>query len=176
MPSSLMPLIECPKGCSSKVLTLWRCQRSVGGCRWWSSASPSRHPSARRMVDSLGTRNRIPTRNSTCGGAHRGRAGTGGDLHVAVPQGDLGCGGVSVGSRDDTADADLFDALGWYAGRVAGRRRSLHVQVEALAVVPPKPQHSSAPGRSTSRRPRTFRSSRRGRSPTPSIRSEWQVG
>ena len=31
-------------------------------------------------------------------------------------------------------------------------------------------------GRSTSRRPRTARSSRVGRSPTPSIRSEWQVG
>ena len=44
------------------------------------------------------------------------------------------------------------------------------------ANVPPKPQHSSAPGSSTSRSPRTCRSSRVGRSPTPSIRSEWQVG
>ena len=44
------------------------------------------------------------------------------------------------------------------------------------AKVPPKPQHSVADGRSTSRSPRTASSSCRGRSPTPSIRSEWQVG
>ncbi len=40
------------------------------------------------------------------------------------------------------------------------------------AKVPPKPQHSCAAGSSVSRSPRTFSSSRRGRSPTPSIRSE----
>ena len=44
------------------------------------------------------------------------------------------------------------------------------------ANVPPKPQHSSARGSSTRSSPRTARSSRTGRSPTPSIRSEWQVG
>ena len=44
------------------------------------------------------------------------------------------------------------------------------------AKVPPKPQHSSAVGRSTSCRPRTLRSSRVGRSPTPRSRSEWHVG
>ena len=44
------------------------------------------------------------------------------------------------------------------------------------AKVPPKPQHSSACGSSTRSMPRTARSSRNGRSPTPSIRSEWQVG
>ena len=44
------------------------------------------------------------------------------------------------------------------------------------ANVPPKPQHSSARGSSTRSSPRTRCSSRTGRSPTPSIRSEWQVG
>ena len=42
--------------------------------------------------------------------------------------------------------------------------------------VPPNPQHSSDPGRSTSSRPRTARSSRCGLSPRCSERSEWQDG
>ena len=53
---------------------------------------------------------------------------------------------------------------------------AIEVSAFFIAKVPPKPQHSVAAGRSTSRRPRTFSSSSRGRSPTPSIRSEWQVG
>ena len=44
------------------------------------------------------------------------------------------------------------------------------------AKVPPKPQHSSAPGSSRSSRPLTAGSSRRGRSPSPRTRSPWQVG
>src|SRR5579883_1227486 len=44
------------------------------------------------------------------------------------------------------------------------------------ANVPPKPQHSCAPGSSTSSRPRTARSRRRGASPTCRKRREWQVG
>ncbi len=44
------------------------------------------------------------------------------------------------------------------------------------AKVPPKPQHSSAAGRSTSAQPPHRLEQPRGRSPTPSIRSEWQVG
>src|SRR5579885_1260436 len=44
------------------------------------------------------------------------------------------------------------------------------------AKVPPKPQHSCAPGSSTSSRPRTARSRRRGASPTCRKRREWQVG
>ena len=45
-----------------------------------------------------------------------------------------------------------------------------------MANVPPKPQHSCAPGSSTRSMPRTARSSWSGRSPTRSIRSEWHVG
>ena len=45
-----------------------------------------------------------------------------------------------------------------------------------IANVPPNPQHSSRSGRSTRVSPRTARSSRYGRSPSPSARSEWQVG
>src|SRR5204862_8301118 len=41
--------------------------------------------------------------------------------------------------------------------------------------VPPKPQHSSARGSSTSSRPRTLRSRRMGASPTRVTRNEWQV-
>src|SRR5690606_24905663 len=44
------------------------------------------------------------------------------------------------------------------------------------ANVPPKPQHSSAAGSWTSSSPRTRLSSRTGRSPRWSPRSEWQVG
>ena len=44
------------------------------------------------------------------------------------------------------------------------------------AKVPPKPQHSVADGSSTSSMPFTARSRRSGLSPTPSSRSEWQVG
>ena len=46
---------------------------------------------------------------------------------------------------------------------------SIAIEVSAFftAKVPPKPQHSSAPGSSTRSRPRTARSSRSGRSPTP---------
>ena len=44
------------------------------------------------------------------------------------------------------------------------------------ANVPPNPQHASDRGRSTRVRPSTAASSRRGRSPTPSSRIEWQVG
>ena len=44
------------------------------------------------------------------------------------------------------------------------------------ANVPPNPQHSSARGSGTRSIPRTAASSRVGRSPTRSIRSEWQVG
>src|SRR5581483_1062507 len=43
------------------------------------------------------------------------------------------------------------------------------------AKVPPKPQHSFAPGSSTSSRPRTARSRRTGASPTCRKRNEWQV-
>jgi hypothetical protein len=44
------------------------------------------------------------------------------------------------------------------------------------AKVPPKPQHWSAPAKSTRRRPSTAPSSRCGRSPMRSSLSEWQVG
>src|SRR5262249_38875959 len=44
------------------------------------------------------------------------------------------------------------------------------------ANVPPNPQHTSASGSSTRSMPATLRSSRSGRSPTRSRRSEWQVG
>ena len=44
------------------------------------------------------------------------------------------------------------------------------------AKVPPNPQHSSARGSGTRSIPRTAASNRVGRSPTRSIRSEWQVG
>jgi hypothetical protein len=55
---------------------------------------------------------------------------------------------------------------------------SIAVEVSAFftANVPPKPQQDSASGSSTRFSPRTARSSRNGRSPTLSIRSEWQVG
>ena len=55
---------------------------------------------------------------------------------------------------------------------------SIAIDVSAFltANVPPKPQHSSAAGRSTRSIPRTASSRRRGRSPMRSSRSEWQVG
>jgi hypothetical protein len=55
---------------------------------------------------------------------------------------------------------------------------SIAVEVSAffIANVPPKPQHWSASGSSTSSSPRTARSSRSGLSPTRSPRSEWHVG
>jgi hypothetical protein len=55
---------------------------------------------------------------------------------------------------------------------------SIAVDVSAFfsANVPPNPQHSRSPGSSTRSSPRTARSSRSGLSPTPSMRSEWQVG
>jgi len=55
---------------------------------------------------------------------------------------------------------------------------SIAAEVSAFftAKVPPNPQHEAASGSSTSCSPATLRSSRSGRSPTPSIRSEWQVG
>lgn len=55
---------------------------------------------------------------------------------------------------------------------------SIAVDVSAFlsAKVPPNPQQESAPGSSTRSIPSTSRRSRRGLSPTRSIRSEWQVG
>ncbi len=53
---------------------------------------------------------------------------------------------------------------------------AIEVSAFLIAKVPPNPQHSSAAGSSTRSIPRTSRSSRSGRSPTCSIRSEWQVG
>ena len=65
---------------------------------------------------------------------------------------------------------------------VSSRWRSLSesiaIEVSAFltANVPPKPQHSWASSISTRSMPWTARSSRSGRSPTFSSRSEWQVG
>ena len=55
---------------------------------------------------------------------------------------------------------------------------SIAAEVSAFftANVPPKPQHSADPGRSTSSSPRTRERRRSGRSPTCSRRAEWQVG
>ena len=55
---------------------------------------------------------------------------------------------------------------------------SIAIDVSAFltANVPPNPQHSRSPSRSTSSMPRTADSSRRGRSPICSSRSEWHVG
>ena len=60
--------------------------------------------------------------------------------------------------------------------RALSAAMATEVSAFLTAKVPPKPQHSSARGSSTRSSPRTSRSSRKGRSPTPSIRSEWQVG
>ena len=68
------------------------------------------------------------------------------------------------------------------SARVASTLRilsaSMAVDTSAFltANVPPKPQHTSASGSSTRSSPATWRSSRSGRSPTRSSRSEWQVG
>ena len=55
---------------------------------------------------------------------------------------------------------------------------SIAVEVSAFftANVPPNPQQAAASGSSTSASPATWRSSRSGRSPTPSTRRLWQVG
>ena len=53
---------------------------------------------------------------------------------------------------------------------------ALETSAFLTANVPPKPQHSSASGRSTSSTPARRASSRNGASPTRSSRSEWQVG
>ena len=55
---------------------------------------------------------------------------------------------------------------------------SIAVEVSAFltAKVPPNPQQTSASGSGTRSMPETRRSSRIGRSPTRSSRSEWQVG
>ena len=54
---------------------------------------------------------------------------------------------------------------------------SIAIEVSAFltAKTPPKPQHSRAPSSSTRSMPWTARSSRSGRSPIFSSRSEWQV-
>ena len=94
--------------------------------------------------------------------------------------------GPHPGPQPGQAAADVQQA-GGVAGRadlgpgVQHRRilsASIAVEMSAFftANVPPKPQHSSAPGSSTRSIPRTARSSRSGLSPTRSIRSEWQVG
>ena len=68
------------------------------------------------------------------------------------------------------------------SARVSSTARTLSASIAdetsafLTANVPPKPQHSVASGSSTSSMPLTAPSSRSGRSPTPSSRSEWQVG
>ena len=57
-------------------------------------------------------------------------------------------------------------------GTVHWARDAVEVSAFLTANVPPKPQHTSASGSSTSSRPATLRSSRSGRSPTRSTRSE----
>ena len=70
--------------------------------------------------------------------------------------------------QTSAVEASTFDILS----------ASIAVDVSAFfsANVPPKPQHESAWGSSTSSSPRTLRSSRSGLSSTRSIRSEWHVG
>ena len=60
--------------------------------------------------------------------------------------------------------------------RILSASMALEVSAFFSAKVPPKPQHSSAPGSSTRSIACTACSSRSGLSPTRSIRSEWQVG
>ena len=68
------------------------------------------------------------------------------------------------------------------SARVSRMRRSLSesiaIDVSAFltAKVPPNPQHSCGSSRSTSSSPCTASSSRFGRSPSFSSRSEWHVG
>ena len=66
----------------------------------------------------------------------------------------------------------------WVSSTLRILSASMAVEVSAFltANVPPKPQQVSASGSSTRSIPVTLRSSRSGRSPTRSRRSEWQVG
>src|SRR4029079_1479992 len=66
--------------------------------------------------------------------------------------------------------------VGERSGRSLSESIASEVSAFLTANVPPKPQHSVASGRSTRSIPRTASSSRRGRSPTCSSRSEWHVG
>ena len=97
--------------------------------------------------------------------------------------------GASRGRRPAGATAARRRASGTSCRRrPAPRRRSRARAAPCRSPSPPRCRRSSprtcrrsrstrsAPGSSTSRSPRTARSSRVGRSPTPSIRSEWQVG
>ena len=60
--------------------------------------------------------------------------------------------------------------------RILSESIAMDVSAFFTANVPPKPQHSSASGNSTSSMPRTALKSFFGASPTPSILKEWQVG
>ena len=74
-------------------------------------------------------------------------------------------------SQAHTAPAPLATTAASFSSSIA-----VETSAFLTANVPPKPQHSSASGSSTSSTPGAARSSRSGASPTRSSRSEWQVG
>ena len=81
------------------------------------------------------------------------------------------CSEARVVGGGDHLGAGALDALSHLSASIAPETPAFFT-----ANVPPKPQHSSAPGSSTSSIPRTARSSRSGRSPRRSMRRPWQVG
>ena len=78
--------------------------------------------------------------------------------------------------RQDESPAVSTSAPVRVTQRILSASIAADVSAFFSANVPPNPQHWSASGSSTRSIPRTARSRRSGRSPTRSIRSEWQVG
>ena len=151
-----------------------------------SASQSGSSPTARRRLTRIAVV-ALPTLRRSWASASAVRAAAGKPAVIPAPPGSRRCASSAhppAGARSAPPMCirqDVSTAVQTSA-RVSSTRRSLSpsmaIETSAFltAKVPPKPQHSSASSSSTRSIPRTARSSRCGRSPMCSARTEWQVG